>query len=65
MEELLDCEQMRLRRFFQPVRWGGAHEGEVPAHPYVVTEARGKVMDINGNSIGEWSWSLNGGEFGS
>ena len=42
MEELLACEQMRLRGLFQSVRWADG-EAEVPAHPYIVREARGQA----------------------
>ena len=41
MGDLLTCEQMRSREFFQTVALPDGTTAEVPAQPYIVREARG------------------------
>ena len=41
MQEIYECGQMRFRDFFDGIRYPDGEPVDVPAHPYIVREARG------------------------
>ena len=43
MREIYECGQMRFRDFFDGIRFPTGAPNDIPAHPYIVREARGRA----------------------